>query len=319
MSYFSLILPQTPQLPSLLIVFFDVPCLLSILGNLSLFSIRFSLNSKAGPFSLSLNFNSSISLWRSLMIFLYSLMCKATSFLFVMALVFMFLALFAYLRVLIVSSNWLLDGLTLTIMTVLQFPPSESFSSLVSFESWNKINDYSVRYKKAFFIFITKSIDTICKGQEGSIDFGSFHESDTSIFSDRSSFRPCQINERQFSEKSLNFGIFCFWNFVDIDLKNGMTSGRCLIGIGRFSGTSSVAHKKQIHDLFGGLSFKLGDPSNYNTFLRIISEIKVTRGGNKEVPDHLIVNFDLCDENIILIVFILINTMENISDGEYTE
>jgi hypothetical protein len=95
-------------------------------------------------------------------------------------------------------------------MTVLQLPPSESLSSLVSFESLSKINDYSVRYKEAFFIFISESVDTICKGQEGSIDFGSFHESDTSIFSDRSSFRPCQINERQFSEKSLDFGIFRF-------------------------------------------------------------------------------------------------------------
>jgi hypothetical protein len=71
--------------------------------------------------------------------------------------------------------------------------------------------------------------------------------------------------------------------------------------------------------LFGGLSLKLGDPSNDNTFFRIISEIEVARGGYEEVPDHLVVNFDVCDENIILIVFIFINTMENISDGEDTE
>jgi hypothetical protein len=69
------------------------------------------------------------------MIFLYSLMCKATSFLFVMALVLMFLARLAYLRVLIVYSNWLLEGLTFTIITVLQLPPNESLSNLVSFES----------------------------------------------------------------------------------------------------------------------------------------------------------------------------------------
>jgi hypothetical protein len=52
-----------------------------------------------------------------------------------MALVLMFLARLAYLRVLMVYSNWLLEGLTLTIITVLQLPPSESFSNLVSFES----------------------------------------------------------------------------------------------------------------------------------------------------------------------------------------
>lgn len=69
------------------------------------------------------------------MMFLYSLMCSATNFLLVMALVLMFLARLAYLRVLMVYSNWLLEGLTLTIITVLQLPPSESFSSRVSFES----------------------------------------------------------------------------------------------------------------------------------------------------------------------------------------
>jgi hypothetical protein len=52
-----------------------------------------------------------------------------------MALVLMFLARLAYLRVLMVYSNWLLEGLTLTIITVLQLPPSESFNNLVSFES----------------------------------------------------------------------------------------------------------------------------------------------------------------------------------------
>ena len=62
-------------------------------------------------------------------------MCSATNFLLVMALVLMFLARLAYLRVLMVYSNWLLEGLTLTIITVLQLPPSESFSNLVSFES----------------------------------------------------------------------------------------------------------------------------------------------------------------------------------------
>ncbi len=46
------------QLPSVLIVFFEAPCLLSILGSLSLFSIKFSLSYKAGPFSLSLNLSS---------------------------------------------------------------------------------------------------------------------------------------------------------------------------------------------------------------------------------------------------------------------
>ena len=62
-------------------------------------------------------------------------MWSATSFLFVIAFVLMFLARLAYFRVFIVYSNWLLEGLTFTIITVLQFPPRESLSNLVSFES----------------------------------------------------------------------------------------------------------------------------------------------------------------------------------------
>ncbi len=63
-------------------------------------------------------------------------MWRATSFLLVIALVFIFLALLAYFKVFMVSSNWLLEGLTFTIMTVLQLPPNESFSSRVNFESY---------------------------------------------------------------------------------------------------------------------------------------------------------------------------------------
>jgi len=44
----------------------------------------------------------------------------------------MFFALFAYFNVLIVSSYWLLAGDIVAIMTVLQFPPKESFSIRVS-------------------------------------------------------------------------------------------------------------------------------------------------------------------------------------------
>lgn len=61
--------------------------LLSIFGSLS-----FSMDSSM-PLSVSLSFNSSISFLKSFMMFLYSLMCRATNFLLVSALVLMFLAL----------------------------------------------------------------------------------------------------------------------------------------------------------------------------------------------------------------------------------
>lgn len=71
-------------------------------------------------------------------------MCSETSFLLVISLVFMFLALplinhilylLAYFKVFMVYSNWEEEGETLAIMTVLQLPPRESFRSLVSLES----------------------------------------------------------------------------------------------------------------------------------------------------------------------------------------
>ena len=53
----------------------------------------------------------------------------------------MFLALFAYFKVFIVSSFWLPAGETVAIITVLQFPPRESLSILVSLESLNGTNE----------------------------------------------------------------------------------------------------------------------------------------------------------------------------------
>ena len=47
----------------------------------------------------------------------------------------MFFAQFAYFKVLTVSSNWDSPGDAVAIITVLQFPPSESFNILVNFES----------------------------------------------------------------------------------------------------------------------------------------------------------------------------------------
>jgi hypothetical protein len=69
------------------------------------------------------------------MMFLYSLMWMETSSLLVMALVLMFLARLAYLRLLMVSSNCEEAGLMFEIITVLQLPPRLSFSSRVSLES----------------------------------------------------------------------------------------------------------------------------------------------------------------------------------------
>ena len=71
------------------------------------------------------------------MIFLYALICNATIFLFCSTRILIFFALFAYFKVLIVSSFYVLAGLTVAIITVLQLPPSESLSILVSLLSLN--------------------------------------------------------------------------------------------------------------------------------------------------------------------------------------
>mmetsp|Transcript_24839 Transcript_24839/g.49442 ORF Transcript_24839/g.49442 Transcript_24839/m.49442 type:complete len:203 (-) Transcript_24839:454-1062(-) len=76
-----------------------------------------------------------ISLLRSVIKFTYSLMWWLTFSSFLVTLVLMFLALLAYLRVLRVSSKLLTAEEMFAIMTVLQLPPRESFSSRVNFES----------------------------------------------------------------------------------------------------------------------------------------------------------------------------------------
>ncbi len=54
-----------------------------------------------------------------------------------------------------------------------------------------------------------------------------------------------------------------------------MASRGGLVGVGGFSGTSSVAHEKEVHDLFGGLSLEFGDSCNDDTFLGVVSEVEV--------------------------------------------
>lgn len=59
----------------------------------------------------------------------------ATNFLLGTYLVLIFFALLAYFKVFIVSSNYDAAGEMLAIITVLQLPPNESLSNLVSLES----------------------------------------------------------------------------------------------------------------------------------------------------------------------------------------
>ena len=79
-----------------------------------------------------LTFRFSISLLKSVIIFLYSAMCICTIFLFGICFVLIFFARLAYFRVLIVSSNYVLAGEMFAIITVLQFPPKESFNNRVN-------------------------------------------------------------------------------------------------------------------------------------------------------------------------------------------
>ena len=55
-----------------------------------------------------------------------------------------------------------------------------------------------------------------------------------------------------------------------------MASRGGLISVSGFGGTSSVAHEKEVHDLFGGLSLEFGDPCDDNAFFGVISEIEVS-------------------------------------------
>jgi len=66
-----------------------------------------------------------------------------------------------------VYSNWALEGDTFTIITVLQLPPSESFSKRVSFESYmthpvpTSTNYYSIGDEKALLVFIAQSVNAV--------------------------------------------------------------------------------------------------------------------------------------------------------------
>jgi len=74
------------------------------------------------------------------MIAFYSLTCTDTNLLFCCASILISFARLAYLSVLRVSSNWLLAGEVVQIITVLLLPSSESFKSLVNLLSLYGMN-----------------------------------------------------------------------------------------------------------------------------------------------------------------------------------
>ncbi len=55
-----------------------------------------------------------------------------------------------------------------------------------------------------------------------------------------------------------------------------MASRGGLISVSGFGGTSSVAHEKEVHDLFSGLGLEFGDSCDDNAFFGVVSEIEIS-------------------------------------------
>lgn len=94
-----------------------------------------------------------------------------------------------------------------------------------------------------------------------------------------------------------------------------MASGRGKISIGSFGGSSPISNEKMIHDLLGWFSSKFCNSSHHNTFFRVISELEISWGRDKEISDHFIVDLDVGDGDIVFVVWIFIDVVENISNG----
>jgi len=96
------------------------------------------------------------------MIDLYAEICRETSFLFASTRILIFLALFAYFKVFIVSSFERLAGDTVAIITVLQLPPKLSFNIRVSLLSLNGTNEpFFVLSPNAFIQLASASSDVL--------------------------------------------------------------------------------------------------------------------------------------------------------------
>lgn len=96
-----------------------------------------------------------------------------------------------------------------------------------------------------------------------------------------------------------------------------MTPGWGEIGIGGLSSPPSISNQQQVHNLFGGLSLELRDSCHNNALLRIIPKFQISRGWHKQIPNHLIVDLHICDDNIVLVVWILLDVVEDVPDGEH--
>lgn len=91
-----------------------------------------------------------------------------------------------------------------------------------------------------------------------------------------------------------------------------------MVGIGGLCGSSPVANQKQIHDLLSRLSFELSHTCHDNTFLRIISQLQVPGRWHKQISNHFVVDFDIGDDDVVLVVRIFVDIVEDIPNGEDT-
>ena len=94
--------------------------------------------------------------------------------------------------------------------------------------------------------------------------------------------------------------------------------GRSLVGVGGLSGSAPVADEQQVHDLLGGLGPKLSDPSDDHALLWVVTQVKIARGGDEEVADHLVVDFDVGDEYFVVVVRVFFDGLEYVADGQNT-
>ena len=98
-----------------------------------------------------------------------------------------------------------------------------------------------------------------------------------------------------------------------------MASRRSLVCVCGFCGSPSVTHVEEVHDLLSGFGLELSDSSDDYAFFGIVSEVEVTRSGNEKVSDHLVVNLDISDVDIIFVVFVFVDSVENVFDCENTK
>lgn len=87
-----------------------------------------------------------------------------------------------------------------------------------------------------------------------------------------------------------------------------------LVRVRGFGSPSAIALVEEVHDLLRGNSLVFGNSSDGDTLDWVVAELEVLGLLDEEVANGFVVDFNVADENLVLVVEVAFDEFEHVSD-----